>query len=439
MNPEELRQSLGLLMNSVIGPVDSKGRYLHWDKLRHLEPPQGYTPEWYWHATRQARAKLGKSLRFADKTGKPFTYCLPDTVIRDMLWISEHATGTIRGAENIRDASTQQTYLINTLIEEAISSSQLEGAATTRRVAKEMIRTGRAPQNHSEKMIFNNYRAMAFIREMKEYPLTPAMVFELHRILTDGTLAQEDTGKAGAFRQRSDDICVFSLQDELLHVPPHASELPERLQRLCDFANGNEERDGQYMPPVIRAIIVHFMLGYDHPFVDGNGRTARALFYWVMSRQNFWLMEYLSISRVIKKAPAQYMQAFLHTETDDNDVTYFIVHQLAVIKQAINDLHNYLADKARQQRETEAALEHSPLKSLLNFRQMSLLRNALKNPGAQYTIKSHQTSHGVVYQTARTDLLDLSDKYRLLQKFKSGKTDVFIAPPDLQERIQHHV
>lgn len=426
---------VSLLLNPAIGPIDAKGRYLHWDKLRHLAPPLDYTSELYWHVTRQARSKLSKPLPFMDKEDKPFSYCLPDCLIRDIVWIHENATGAIQGDGKIAAPETKQTYLINTLIEEAISSSQLEGASTTRRVAKEMIRTGRAPKNHSEKMIFNNYRAMSFIRNMKDESLTPSIVFELHRILTDGTLEKEDEGKAGVFREASDDICVFSLEDELLHVPPKAKELPKRLQRICDFVNSIEEKGATFVSPIIKAIIVHFMIGYDHPFVDGNGRTARALFYWIMSRENFWLMEYISISRIIKKAPAQYMQAFLYTETDANDVTYFIVHQMDVIRKAIDDLHAYLAEKSQQQRETAETLQKSGLKGLLNFRQMSLIRNALKNPGAEYTIKSHQTSHGVAYQTARTDLLDLSDRYRLLKKFKAGKADVFIAPPDLQELI----
>lgn len=431
---------LALVVNSAIGPLDEKGRYLHWDVLRHLQPPAGYTPELYWLATRFSRKSITRELPFfKDKDGKPFTFCMPDTVIRDILWISENATGSIQADARVSDPKVKQTYLINSLIEESISSSQLEGASTTRRVAKEMIRSGRVPKNPSEKMIFNNYQAMNFLRGLKDEALTPSMAFELHKILTEGTLAEEDANKAGAFREADDDICVFSRDEQtVLHVPPHAKELKGRLQALCNFANKTDETGKTYIPPIIRAIIIHFMIGYDHPFVDGNGRTARALFYWAMAKEQFWLMEYLSISRAIKKAPAQYMHAYLYTETDANDLTYFIVHQLGIIKKAIEDLHLYLAKKTQQQKETETALKNSPLNGALNFRQIGLIRNALENPGAQYTIKSHQTSHGVAYQTARTDLLELSDRYKLLKKFKSGKADVFIAPPDLNEIVKQY-
>lgn len=421
-----------------VGPCDEKGRYLHWDKLRHLPTPEGFDSELYWLAMKQARNQISRALPFQDKSLNPMGYCLPDTVMREILWISENATGAIEADARVTDARTKQSYLINSLIEEAINSSQLEGASTTRRVAKEMIRTGRKPKDHSEQMIFNNHNALLFIRDFKDEILTPSMVFELHKILTDKTLDEEDKHKAGAFREDSDQICVYSHDDVLLHTPPKEKELPARLQKICDFANKVGEDDNTYIPPIIRAIIIHFMIGYDHPFVDGNGRTARALFYWVMAKEGYWLMEYISISRVLKKAPAQYMYAYLYSETDDNDVTYFLIHQLKVIKEAITDLHEYLAMKSTQLREAESSLENSTLQGQLNHRQLSILKNALENPGAEYTIKSHQTSHGVTYQTARTDLLKLSDKFKVLNKYKIGKKDIFIAPANLREIISEH-
>jgi Fic family protein len=63
------------------------------------------------------------------------------------------------------------------------------------------------------------------------------------------------------------------------------------------------------------------MLGYEHPFEDGNGRTARALFYWSMLNQGFWLTEFLTVSKILRKAPAKYARSFLYTEQDSNDLT----------------------------------------------------------------------------------------------------------------------
>jgi Fic family protein len=195
-------------------------------------------------------------------------------------------------------------YLISSLIEESITSSQMEGASTTRQVASDMLRSGREPRTKSEWMILNNYRAMEFIRSQREDELTPAVVCELQRILTENTL--DDHDDAGRL-QRPGDARVNVLDNTdgtTLHTPPRAEELPKRLALLCDFANGKTKTKG-YLPPIVRAILLHFMLAYDHPFVDGNGRTARALFYWSMLHQGYGLAEFLSISRVIKRAHGQ--------------------------------------------------------------------------------------------------------------------------------------
>ncbi|MDP3589646.1 MAG: Fic family protein [Methylobacter sp.] len=420
------------LLSSNLGATDTDGRYLHWDKLRHLQPPKGWTSEDYWLALKFARKKLYKILPFTSKSDKQFQFCMTDSIHRDLLWIDQNAAGRIGMDKPVTNPHTRDTYLVGSLIEEAISSSQLEGASTTRNVAKEMLRQDRKPKDHSEQMIFNNYQAMQFIREYKEEKLTPAMILQLHRLLTEATL--DDPNKAGQYRDANDDIHVVADSGSVpLHTPPEASELPERVERLCQFAN---DLDGkEFIHPVIRAIILHFMIGYDHPFIDGNGRTARALFYWSMANQQYWLMEFISISRIIKQAPAQYGKAYLYTETDDNDLTYFIIHQLEVIKKAINALHEHLEKKAAELHTIEKRLDGSVLQGQLNHRQLAILRHALDHPNAIYSIQEHQAAHKISYQTARTDLLKLADQFKILSKRKYGNLFVFVAPPDLGQTL----
>ncbi len=419
-------------VNSSFGPTDAEDRYLHWDKLRHLQPPEGWTSEYYWLTLKFARKTLYKKLPFTNKAGEQFQFCMIDSIHRDLHWIDQNAAGRIGMDKPVTNPHTRDTYLVGSLIEEAISSSQLEGASTTRNVAKEMLRQGRKPKDHSEQMIFNNYQAMKFIREYKQEKLTPSMILQLHRLLTDATL--DDVNKAGQYRDAGDDIhIVDATAAVLLHTPPAASELPERIECLCRFANDFDSKE--FIHPVIRAIILHFMVGYDHPFIDGNGRTARALFYWSMANQQYWLMEFISISRIIKQAPAQYGRAYLYTETDDNDLTYFIIHQLEVIKKAINALHEHLAKKAEELHSIEKRLDGSTLQGQLNHRQLAILRHALDHPGAIYNIKEHQAAHKITYQTARTDLLKLSDQFKILSKRKYGNLFVFVAPPDLAQTL----
>ncbi len=415
-------------------PPLHQGRYLHWDELRHRQPPEGLDHESWWAGIRMARQAMMRPLPLIDKQGRSIQFAAPDPVLLALHEIDRHAAGEIVMDNPVVSGEDRNRYLVSSLIEEAITSSQLEGASTTREAAKDMLRSGRKPRDRSERMILNNYQVMELVRRLKDEPFSPERILEMHRIVTDGTLDQSDA--AGRFRRNDERISVMdATHTVVLHTPPDAASLPERLERLCAFAN-QSHRDEPFVHPVIRAILVHFMLGYDHPFVDGNGRTARALFYWSVARSGYWLMEYLSISRLLMTAPAQYGRAYLHTETDDNDATYFIIYHLEIIQKAIEALHDYLKRKMREQRRAESLLRQAPgLADQLNHRQVAVLSHALRHPGHGYSVKSHKHSHRITTQTARTDLLKLAE-LDLVDQRKRGRAFIFHAHPDLAERIR---
>lgn len=398
--------------------VDSAARhpYLSWDRMRFKTPPAELSLEEWWLATRLARRSVNRPIStLLDKNGRPFTYCLPDDVLKAVDDITRRASGTIAVDERVTSPGSKDRYLVNSLIEEAITSSQLEGAATTRKVAKEMLRAGRKPRSHGERMIVNNFLAMQHVSELQDAEMTPDLVREIHRIVTDGTL--DDPSDPGRLQTSNENrIAVHDEFGTLLHAPPPCAELPERLQRLCDFANGTS--DTGYMPPVLRAITVHFMVGYDHYFADGNGRTARALFYWTMLRNGYWLTEYLSISRILKQAPSQYGRSFLLTEQDDGDLTHFYLHHLGVIRRAIAELHDYLAEKSAEIRQVSRTMAAVP--GEYNHRQLAVLERALHDPDVEFTARSHARSHHVTEVTARADLTGLEER-GLLARFKVGR------------------
>lgn len=411
------------------------GQYLHWDALRHREPPAGLDHNAWWLGLRMARSAGAHTLPLIDKTGQAFSYTLPEPLLRNLHEIDRGA-GMAPGGDTPPALRVEQgRYLMSNLIEEAITSSQLEGASTTRRVAETMLREGRKPATLSERMIFNNFDAMRRSRELCGDTLTPEGVVALQRALTEGTLEHpEDCGSL----RRTDDIEVVSPTDErrVLHRPPLAVELPQRLQTLCDFANAPHGA-GDFVHPVVRAILLHFMIGYDHPFADGNGRTGRALFYWYMARQGYWLAEYLSISRLLRKAPAQYAYAYLHTETDGGDATYFLLHQTSVILKSLETLYRYLERKQREQADMQTQLRKLHLADkALNHRQVALLTHALQRPGEYFTIESHQRSHQIAYATARADVLALVQRSLLVATMLTGRKRAYYPAPDLAERLR---
>ena len=77
------------------------------------------------------------------------------------------------------------------------------------------------------------------------------------------------------------------------------------------------------------------------------------------------------------------------------------------------------------------------LKNKLNYRQLDLIKHAVQHPGFIYKIAEHQHRHGIAYETARTDLLQLSDEFNFLIKEKKGKGFVFRSPRDLVNKIQN--
>lgn len=433
-DPHKLMQLI-----SEIGPVDSKNRYLHWEELRFKPlPSSNYTHEEWWVGTKLARRKLQRNISFLDKKNNRFCFSLTDSILKDLHWLDQQMAGNLTTSALdsqysiiFSNEDINKRYILRSLIEEAISSSQLEGATTTRSVAKEMLQKKRQPKDLSEQMIYNNYLAMEFIKNIRDQNLTEDIVFEIHKIITKDTL--ENPKRAGTFRAEDDQTVVEDNDGEVLHYPPDAKELPERLQRMITFANYDDEK--VFIHPIIKAIILHFMIGYDHPFVDGNGRTARALFYWHMIHQGYWMAEYISISEFIKKAPVQYGTAYLYTEHSDNDMTYFIIHQLDIIKRASEDLIKYMI---RKQDENKQFSNLFPiLQKKLNTRQFELIKYGLKNPQDTFTIKQHQNSYNVVYQTARTDLLELTEKFNLLEINKNKRSFFFKVPKDLKTRIKN--
>jgi Fic family protein len=151
-----------------------------------------------------------------------------------------------------------------------------------------------------------------------------------------------------------------------------------------------------------------------------------------MLHSRYWLFEFISISYFLRKAPVQYGMAFLHTETDGNDLTYFIIHQAEIIRNALKELHDYVARKSSEARACLDALQKFPE---LNHRQQALISHAVRHPGFVYNIANHQARQGITYATARSDLLKLAHA-NLLEQKKVGRTFVFVAPKNLELRWQ---
>ncbi len=293
----------------------------------------------------------------------------------------------------------RERYLISSLMEEAIYSSQMEGAATTRKVAKDMLRRQISPKDKSQQMIVNNYQTIRFIVENKQTPLTPELVLHIHHLMTDKTL--NDPKDAGRLRTNNEVVVEDGITHEVVHTPPSFEEMPTFLKELCKYFNETSAR--VFVHPIIRGIIIHFMVAYMHPFVDGNGRTARALFYWYMLKQGYWLTEYLSISRVIAMSKKSYEKAYQYVEADYNDLGYFIAYNLKVLDQSFKQLQNYIKKKQNERMLANTFLRLGDI----NERQAQIIRMYMENPKEVLTVRDLQNKFMVTATTAKSDIVGL--------------------------------
>ncbi len=369
--------------------------YEPWKSLKYKKLPDGFTAKDLWKCVKASRMSK-----------------------REMVWphynVSLYVTSTMQqlchhfdvnfgggGTGAIIPEDGKAKYLISSLMEEAISSSQMEGAVTTRKVAKEMLRKKMSPKDKSQQMILNNYNTILYVAEHRNEPLSEELLLKIHSLMTEKAL--DNPEDIGQFRRNDDIVVGNALTGETVHTPPSYTEIPQFVNDLCDFFN--DDNANSFIHPILRGIIIHFMLAYVHPFTDGNGRTARALFYWYMLKQGYWMTEYLSISRIIASRKTAYENAFLYVETDEMDLGYFVIYHLKVLNEAFENLKSYIKRKTDEQKAAKKFLNIGKL----NLRQTEIIQLYCENPNRIYTVKDFQVKFLVTPTTAKTDLIGLMD------------------------------
>lgn len=385
-------------------------KYLHWEELKYRELPVDALSVWI-----LMKAFRKRDMKYLAFDTLDLKYNLLDDFLEKLHFLDKSAAGSISsGLDSI--SRDRDPFIINSLMEEAIASSQIEGAAVTRKIAKKMLREKRKPASKDERMVLNNYITMKKITQIKNEDLTPELILKIHTIISNATL--DDPKDEGRFRDNNE-IRVFDSRGNVLHTPPDFREIEGLIDTFCAFANND---DGEFIHPVIKGIILHFLIGYIHPFNDGNGRCARSIFYWYMLRKDYWLFEFMAVSRVIKDTKGQYKLAYQYTESDENDLTYFIRYNLTAVKSAVDNIQKYIGKKQRESKQALHILQDS---DGLNLRQAEIIKSLIKNPDKPITIKEIGEMYHVAYATARSDLFHL-EKSGYVLKQKSGREYIFI-------------
>ncbi|MCH8544001.1 MAG: Fic family protein [Alcanivorax sp.] len=406
---------------AYLTPLDEKGRYLPYDELFYRIPAH-LEPELAWGLLKLSRTSHQRSILEGVGPLAGSHYMLTPGMQRVTSRVDRYTTTAQLELMNSRLGETRHLrYLLKDLTQdEAISSSQLEGAATTTLAAKTMLSRKRKPRTPDERMILGNYKMMKFAWEHRQSDLSPDLILALHRTGVEGI---DDTRyHPGHFREH-DDVVVEDRDGVVVHQPPDAKGLPKRMQRLCKWANRcHDDADlPEYVHPLVKAMALHFAIGFEHPFRDGNGRVARALFYWFMFRNDYGAFRYISISVLLKKAAAQYGKSYLYSETDDLDLTYFLEHQAGIVSRALDAFLKTYERGVKETQQFSRWLAESGLLEALTDRQVAALNIAQQGMPTALSIEEAAQHLQCSYNTAAAALNELVD-LGILTRQKEGRT-----------------
>ena len=223
--------------------------YLYWDKAKYYKPKNTDDAD-FWNAIKISR--IGELISFGKRL---FKFKITTHMQKFLHEFDMNFGGTLLTSDTISEKK-KQYYLLSSLMEEAIASSQMEGANTTRKVAKDMLRKQAKPKNIDQQMIVNNYNTIRFLVEQKDKNFSPELLLEIHKMISENTLENhEDEGK---FRTSDNIVVMDSLKGEIAHTPPSYTEINTYIDDLCNFANNDEK----YIHPIVKAIIIHFIISY---------------------------------------------------------------------------------------------------------------------------------------------------------------------------------
>ncbi len=388
-------------------------RYLSKEEVGY-RVPNNLSLEDYWGSIQKARHQRAVKMPFEDQEKHPFWFVLTSSLQQSLHEIDSLGRDSIYRL--VRE-EIESEMIQDSLMEEAVFSSAIEGAFSTVKRLKEMVNKKQSPEDINDKMVFNNYEAMQFILREKHRNLDIDLILELQKIVTKDTMGEDDAAYSGKFRD--DWVYVKDKRDRVIYTPPHADQVLPAMEKLVQWIN--QENDDEFIHPIIKAAFVHLYFVHIHPFFDGNGRTARALFYFDLIKNEYEFFKYFSISVAVQKAKGKYYKAIRNSETHEGDFTFFLLYMAKTILESIHLVksriaHHYQKELVIQRLNKEGVL--------LNGRQEKFVKRFFVIDQRVITLKKYQSWFKVAYETARRDLDELS-KWKVLTKGKQGKAFVY--------------
>ncbi|MBC7466970.1 MAG: Fic family protein [Bdellovibrio sp.] len=313
-------------LNSELWLNYTQQRYLTLDEIKHRLKQNGTTEAEWVNLKKEiiATRKTSSITLFFNSINPKFWFYPADVIHRKIDEIDRLGKDLFEQIN--KHASFKDEFLLDSTIEEAITSAIYEGAHSTRAQAEQLIASGNKPKNKDEWMLINNFRAMKWVKENQNVALSKKIVLQLHKIVTENTLEGDDVNFQG------------KLRDNKVFVGNHEGIDHSKLDQAIDEMISLITNNPRYFHPLLKGILIHYFIGYIHPFFDGNGRTARALFYFKSIKNQLNYVELLSVSAYLRTHGKQYEKSFEKVKDNEYDLTYFIDFCLDSISFALKEV-----------------------------------------------------------------------------------------------------
>ncbi|AKB24281.1 filamentation induced by cAMP protein Fic [Methanosarcina sp. MTP4] len=296
------------------------------------------------------------------------------------------------------------------LIKQTHHTTSIEGNPLTLEEVGLIIEGKEILAHEKDKKEVRNYvDVLNYIDSLPENgPITEEILLEIHRLTAKNILPDDSAGN-----YRKVQVIVGDPKTgKVTYTPPGPAKVPSLTKYLIEWLNTEDALD---LMPAVQAGIAHHELARIHPFVDGNGRTARALATLVLTKRGFDTKRFFALEEHYNKERPSYYSALSSADVGDRDLTewleYFLFGIAVEISRVENTVLKLSSDRSMKEKFGQIGLSSRQIKAI----------EYLKEKG-QITNKEYQEICEVSASTAKRDLQDLVDKKVLKQIGEKGQS-----------------
>ncbi len=402
--------------------------YVDWDQLTQRALPPGLSAAETWELLGMVRQIGAHWFPIPTIDGRYFWYNLNHEGSRCLQFIRRYCRSESPLHRMLQEREGHR-FLVRSRVQEAIAACTLDGVLINYEQAGHMLQDAREPHTDEQRLVHNSYQMLRELESLAPEPFTPELVYSIYERITHGV-----DMKSIARGPRMTNLAGTRNPETMRQ----AAEERGILQEICDYAN--LVTGDPHEATAAKGYMILSATAYWQPLPDLNETVGRHLLRLFSVKRDYPVLGYLPTSLMmhnwfegtLPRGVARFSTLERRPVVgNDIDGTEDILTHLQLTTAAVSELLGYIHQTQEEDERLQEALdcdEH------LNYRQRSILARALGRPHAEFRIRSHQMAHRVVYQTARTDLLELVD-LGYLQKVMRGKAFVFVPGEGLRALV----